>query len=138
MLKKLDLDMSRVHFVGRLPYSEYLKLLQVSSAHIYLTYPFVLSWSILDAMSAGCTIIASNTSPVLEVIEDNHNGLLVDFYDIDSIVEKVEYALNNQDKMEQIRYNARGTIIEKYALRDLLPKHIKFVKDIAAQKKLTV
>ena len=101
MLSKLKLDMSRVHFVGTLPFVEYAKLLQVSSAHVYLTYPFVLSWSILDAMSAGCCIVASNTAPVLEVIEDNNNGLLVDFFDVNQLVEKIEYALDNKEKMKK-------------------------------------
>jgi glycosyltransferase involved in cell wall biosynthesis len=134
MLNKLDLDMSRVHFTGGLPYNEYVKLLQISSAHVYLTYPFVLSWSLLDAMAAGCPIIASNTKPVLEVMQDNYNGLLVDFYDVNQIVEKVEYSLDNKDKIQQIRHNTRKTIIENYALKDLLPKHIKFLENLAFNK----
>lgn len=134
MLKELpDLDMNRVHFVGGLPFNEYVNLLQISSAHVYLTYPFVLSWSLLDAMSCGCCIVASNTKPVLEVMQDNYNGLLTDFYNVDELVEKVEYALDNQDKMQELRHNARKTIVENYALKDLLPKHIEYVKSLASK-----
>lgn len=129
MLKELpDLDMNRVHFVGGLPFNEYINLLQISSAHVYLTYPFVLSWSLMDAMSTGCCIVASDTKPVLEVMKDNCSGLLFDFFDVDQQVERIEYALDNQDKMEEIRHNARKTIVDNYALKDLLPKHIDFVK----------
>lgn len=133
MLNKLDLDMSRVHFTGGLPYMEYKKLMQISSAHVYLTYPFVLSWSMLEAMSCGCCLVGSKTPPVEEVIEDNKNGLLVDFYDVEALTDKVEYALDNQDKMVEIRENARNTIIEKYDLKKLLPRHIEILKSTAKQ-----
>ncbi len=137
MLKELsDLDMNRVHFVGGLPFNEYVKLLQISSAHVYLTYPFVLSWSMLDAMSVGCCIVASNTEPVLEFMKDNYNALFVDFYDVDGLVKKVEYALDNKDKMQEIRHNARKTIVENYALKDLLPQHIEYLKSLALQGNL--
>ncbi len=134
MLKKLDLDMSRVHFVGTLPYNEYKKFLQVSSVHVYLTYPFILSWSILDAMSAGCCLVASNTAPVLEVIEDNYNGLLTDFFNVDMLVEKIEYALNNKDKMQQIRQNARQSVVEKYDLAKVVPQQIITMQNILNKK----
>lgn len=133
MLNKLDLDMSRVHFTGGLPYMEYKKLLQISSAHVYLTYPFVLSWSMLEAMSCCCCVVGSKTPPVQEVIEDNKNGLLVDFFNIDELTDKVEYALDNQDKMAEIRENARNTLIEKYDLKKLLPRHIAILKSTAKQ-----
>jgi glycosyltransferase involved in cell wall biosynthesis len=136
MLDKLDLDMNRVHFTGSLPYTEYLKILQISSVHVYLTYPFVLSWSMLEAMSAQCCIVASDTPPVLEVMQDNYNGLLVDFFDVDGIIEKVNYALNQKEKMHQIRQNARKTIIKNFALHHLLPQHIDMIKK-AKFKKLT-
>lgn len=133
MLKELDIDLNRVHFVGTIPSDEYLKLLQISSAHIYLTYPFVLSWSLLEAMSTGCCIIASDTQPVLEVMEDNLNGLLVNLYDVQQIQEKVEFALDNKDKMKEIRENARQTVIDKYSLRDSLAQQISLLKIISNQ-----
>ena len=131
MLEKLDLDLSRVHFVGGLPFNEYVNLLQISSAHVYLTYPFVASWSLLDSMSCACPIVASSTEPVLEFIEHKKNGLLFNFYNINEQVEKIEYALDNKEEMKQIRENARKTILENYDLKTLLPKHIEYVKSIA-------
>lgn len=128
VLKKLNLDLNRVHFVGSLPFEEYISLLQISSAHAYLTYPFILSWSFLEAMSVGCCMVASDTQPVLEVMENNINGLLFDFTNVKQLVEKIEYALDNQDKMKIIRENARQTVLNKYALKDLLPQHIEYIK----------
>lgn len=128
MLEQLDLDMNRVHFVGSLPFNEYVNLLQISSAHVYLTYPFVASWSLLDAMSCACPIVASSTEPVMEFIEDDINGFLFDFYSTSGQVEKIEYVLDNKDKVEPIRHAARKTIVDNYNLKDLLPKHIEFIK----------
>lgn len=130
MLKKLNIDLNRVHFVGRLSFEEYIKLLQVSSVHVYLTYPFILSWSILEAMAVECALVASNTKPVIEVVKDNHNGLLVDFFDVYELVKKIEYALNNPDKMKEIKANARQTIIDKYELKDCLAKQIEYIADL--------
>lgn len=130
MLEKFDIDLERVHFVGTLPQSEYLKFLQVSSAHIYLTYPFVLSWSVLEAMSTGCCLVASDTAPVLEAIQDNYNGLLTDFFDTDKLVEKVEYALDNMEKMQEIRNNARKTIVENFDLLNVVAKHFKLLEEL--------
>lgn len=129
MLNKLDLDMSRVHFTGGLPYQEYKKLLQISSVHVYLTYPFILSWSLLEAMSTGCSIVASKTAPVKEVIQHNENGLLVDFYDIDGFVEQINYLLDKPQ--ENLRKNARQTIVDNYNLKKLLPQHIEILKSLA-------
>ena len=128
MLEKLPLDMTRVHFTGLLPYGEYLQVLQASSVHIYLTRPFVLSWSMLEALSTGCLIVASNTAAVTEVIEDGVNGLLVDFFSPKEICSRVEEALNNPDKMSLIRETARETILEKYDLAQLLPKHLEWIQ----------
>jgi glycosyltransferase involved in cell wall biosynthesis len=117
------LDASRVHFLGRVPYDTYLKVLQVSSAHVYLTYPFVLSWSILEAMAAGCAVIGSATQPVQEAIRDGENGLLVDFFDSRGIAETVETALAEQ--REHIRLAARQTVVKCYDLRTVcLPRQV--------------
>lgn len=130
MLEKFDFDMNRLHFVESLPYQDYISLLQISSAHIYLTYPFVMSWSALDAMAVGCCIVASDNQPVLEFIQDGYNGLLTDFFDVEGLVNKIEYALDNKDKMQDVRNNAIKTIIEKYDFKDTLPKHIEFVRSM--------
>ena len=129
MLEKFSLDLSRVHFTDLLPYEEYLQVLQASSVHIYLTRPFVLSWSMLEALSTGCLIVASDTAPVTEVIEDNVNGLLVNFFDPQQISDRVIEALDNPERMTAIRDRARKTILESYDLANLLPQHLQWVKE---------
>ncbi|AFY79210.1 glycosyltransferase [Pleurocapsa sp. PCC 7327] len=127
MLEKLPLDLSRLHFAGLLPYSQYLKVLQASSVHIYLTHPFVLSWSMLEAMATGCLLVASDTPPVSEVVRDGVNGLLVNFFSPQEICDRVEEALDNLEKMSPIRTKARETILENYALSKLLTKHLQWI-----------
>src|SRR5260370_5777426 len=97
MLNELDgrLDLRRIHFVGWLPYQQYLAVLQLSSVHVYLTYPFVLSWSLLEAMAAGCVVIGSRTPPVEEAINCIDNGYLVDFFDADRFADRIWSALRN-------------------------------------------
>ena len=127
-LRELDLDLSRVHFTGLLPYPQYLKVLQASDVHVYLTYPFVLSWSMLESMSVGCLVLGSQTQPVEEVIQDGVNGLLVDFFDVERIVERIIEVLEHPDKMQEIRARARQTVVDKYNLADLLPKHLEWMQ----------
>lgn len=128
MLEKVPLDLDRVHFTGLLPYPEYLQVLQSSTVHIYLTRPFVLSWSMLEALSAGCLVVASKTAPVTEVIEDGVNGLLVDFFSPQEIADRVEEVLNHPTQMAAIRVKARETIQERYNLAQLLPQHLEWIQ----------
>ncbi|OGI04844.1 MAG: glycosyl transferase family 1 [Candidatus Melainabacteria bacterium GWF2_37_15] len=128
MLEKYDYDMNRLHFTGSLPYSEYLKLLQISSAHVYLTYPFVLSWSMLEAMACGCTVLASSTPPVLEVIKDEVNGLLFNFSNINEIAEKVDFVLDNKGLLDHLKTNARKTIVENYNLAQMIEKQVELLQ----------
>jgi len=128
MLAKFPLDMKRVHFTGLIPYHEYLQVLQASSVHIYLTRPFVLSWSMLEAMSTGCLIVASQTAPVQELIQDGINGLLVDFFNTQQIADRVIEALDNPERMDTIRRKARETIVESYDLSKLLVQHLNWLK----------
>jgi glycosyltransferase involved in cell wall biosynthesis len=119
--KRLDLD--RVHFLGQVPYETYLNVLQVSSVHIHLTYPFVLSWSFLEAMSAGCAVVGSATPPVLEVLRDRENGLAVNFFSIDQICDRVDEILDHPDRMQAIRDAARATAIREFDLKGVtLPR----------------
>lgn len=133
-LESFSFDTSRIHFTGYIPYASYLKILQASSAHVYLTYPFVLSWSMLEAMSTGCLVLASGTPPVTEVIQDGWNGILFDFFSPQEIADKVFYALDHQEKMIQIRHNARKTILERYDLKNLLPRQVELITDLAKSK----
>lgn len=129
MLETLPLDLSRLHFTGLLPYSDYLQVLQASSVHVYLTRPFVLSWSMLESLSCGCLLVASDTPPVRELIEDGVNGLLVDFFSPDAICDGIEKALDNPKKMTKLRTQARETILKNYDLAKLLPEHIEWLKE---------
>lgn len=126
---KCQLDMSRVHFVGKLSYPNFIQLLQLSTVHVYLTYPFVLSWSLLEAMSAGCAIVASNTEPVREVIKHNETGLVVDFFDVKAISEQVSYLLRNTVEQQRLGEIARGLILQQYDLRVCLSKQNILVND---------
>jgi glycosyltransferase involved in cell wall biosynthesis len=122
------IDPGRLHFVGHLGYPEYLALLQISSAHVYLTYPFVLSWSLIEAMSAGCVVIGSDTAPVREVIEDGHSGLLAPFFDTDGIADRVVEALETPSKFRQMRANARQHVLDNFDMeRICLPKMIELM-----------
>ena len=128
MLEQLDLDLSRLHFTGRLPYPEYRQVLQASSVHIYLTRPFVLSWSMLEAMATGCVVLASYTAPVQEVIQAGENGFLVDFFDPAQIAARASDLLERQAELTAVRQNARETIVANYKLETVLARHIQFVQ----------
>ncbi len=130
MLSKVPLDLSRVHFTGLLPYPQYLQVLQASSVHVYLTRPFVLSWSMLEALSSGCLVVASNTAPVTEVIQDGVNGLLVDFFSPQEICDRIEEVLNHPTQMAEIRANARTTVQQHYDLAQLLPQHLDWIQQV--------
>ena len=111
LLSEVKLDMERVHFVGKLPYDQYRKVLQVSAAHVYLTYPFVLSWSMLEAMASGCLVIGSRTAPVQEVIRDGRNGLLVDMFNAEHIAQTVASALTKLQAFVDIREQGRRDMV---------------------------
>ena len=129
-----QLDLSRIHFTGPLPYRQYINLLQVSSAHVYLTYPFVLSWSLLEAMAIGCVIIGSRTGPVEEVIEDGHNGLLVDFFDAEALARQLDYAVRYRSSLRELRRQARQTILDRYDLRRVcLPAQLTLYDKMATR-----
>ncbi|MCZ8153483.1 MAG: glycosyltransferase [Rhodobacteraceae bacterium] len=126
------LDLSRVHFLGKVPYPTFVSLMQVSRAHAYLTYPFVLSWSMLEAMSAGALVIGSDTAPVREVIRDGENGLLVDFFDIAGWSRVMTKALEAPEQFLPLRAAARQTVLEKYDLRSVcLPRMVAMVERFA-------
>jgi glycosyltransferase involved in cell wall biosynthesis len=128
------LDPARVHFLGQVPYPTFLKVLQISRAHVYLTYPFVLSWSMLEAMSAGCLVVGSRTPPVEEVIRDCGNGLLVDFFSPGEIADRVVEALENPRAHQSIRHSARQTILDDFDLHTIcLPAHMNLANTLARQ-----
>lgn len=120
----------RVHFVGKLPYADYLALLRISAAHVYLTFPFVLSWSCLEAMAAGCLMIASDTAPVREVIAGGENGLLFPFHDAAALVDTVCNALDDPARGQRLRAAARDTVVTRYELRDCLAAQVRLIERV--------
>ena len=126
-----DADWARVHFVGKLPYLGFLSLLQISTVHVYLTYPFVLSWSLLEAMSAGCTIVASDTAPLLEAIRHGETGRLVGFFDVDALSREVCRLLEEPEERSILGRNARRFAIDTYDLQGIcLPRQVEWVLSI--------
>ncbi|MEO0381342.1 MAG: glycosyltransferase, partial [Pseudomonadota bacterium] len=127
-----DDDWERVRFLDRIPHGQFTSLLQISRVHVYLTYPFVLSWSLLEAMSCGAAIVASDTDPVREVIRDGETGELVDFFDVDGIVDRVSALLDDEDRRVSLGQAARTQMVEHYDLRSIcLPRQMEWVKGLA-------
>ena len=121
-------DPARLHLLGPVVYSSFINLMQLSSAHVYLTYPFVLSWSMLEAMACGCAVVGSSTPPVQEVIEHGHNGLLVDFFSPTDLAMAVEELLRNPQLAAQLGSQARQTILEHYSLARCLPQQLALME----------
>ncbi len=127
-----DADWARVHFMGRVPYTTFLSMIQVSRVHVYLTYPFVLSWSLLESMSAGAAIVAGRTDPVVEVMEDGKTGLLVNFFDPDEIVDRVNDLMGDPALRQALGQAARREVVENYDLRNIcLPRLLAWVDSVA-------
>ncbi len=137
MLKELGdtLDLSRVHFLGHVDYAQYIRALQVSKVHVYLTYPFILSWSFIEALAAGCLVIGSNTAPVLEILHHNVNGLIVDFFSANEIAAAIHKGLSQSTAMAKHRTAARQTAVSKFDLkRCILPRWTTMFRDLIAHK----
>jgi glycosyltransferase involved in cell wall biosynthesis len=123
------IDLSRVHFLGKVPYPDFVMLMQVSRVHAYLTYPFVLSWSMIEAMSAGAYVVGSRTAPVEEVITDGVNGRLVDFFDIKAWSDALTQGLAEPERFLPLRRAARQTIVGNYDLQNVcMPRMVSFVE----------
>lgn len=128
-----DAQWSRVHFLGNLPYQQFIPLLQRSTVHVYLTYPFVLSWSLLEAMSAGRAIVASDTAPLREAIRNGDTGVLVDFFDADGLAREVASLLADASRRQQLGERARAFAREHYDLRSVcLPRQLAWVEKLAS------
>jgi len=135
LLKELGdtIDASRILFTGKLPHATYASLLQVSAVHAYLTYPFVLSWSLLEAMASGCAIVASRTPPVQEVIDDGVNGWLTDFFDAPALAARLAEVLAGRPDAAAVRAAARRTVVERYDIRrHCLPASLALLDRVAA------
>jgi glycosyltransferase involved in cell wall biosynthesis len=119
--------------VGKVPHAVLHQLFQICRAHAYLTYPFVLSWSLLEAMACGAVVVGSATPPVMEVIEDRRNGHLVDFFHQAAWLDRLEDVLATPEAQRQIAARARQTVVERYDLREhCLPRQLEMVDRVAA------
>ncbi len=126
------LDLSRIHFMGRVPYDRLVDLMHVSRAHAYLTYPFVLSWSMVEAMAAGAMVVGSRTAPVEEVIEDGVTGRLVNFLDVKAWSSALTDALARPEAYVAMRQAARAMVLARYDLRGVcLPRQVDFLTRLA-------
>jgi glycosyltransferase involved in cell wall biosynthesis len=131
MLEELPaLDQSRLHFTGPLAIQDYRRLLRASHAHVFMIAPFVLSWSLLEAMSTGCTIVGSSTAPVCEVVEDGKTGILADFFDSFRLAARIGEALDDRDQAEAIGKAGRAFMIEHYDLGSVLPSHFRLASHV--------
>ena len=127
------LDLSRIHFVGRVPHPLLHELFRVCACHVYLTYPFVLSWSLLEAMACAAVVIGSATAPVQEVIESGRNGLLVDFFDLEAMAQTIAAVLADPQRFSSLGPAARQTVVERYDLATIcLPAQLALVDGLAA------
>lgn len=125
-------DPSRVHFLGKIPYDKFVALLQISMVHVYLTYPFVLSWSLIEAMATECAIVASDTAPVREAITHGEQGLLVPFFDRTAIIDTICELLDDPARRAALGSKARARAIAEYDLRTVcLPRQINWVDRLA-------
>lgn len=114
-LRENEPDLSRVHFVGRLPMSRYRQLLRRSNVHVYLTRPFVVSWSLLDAMSTGCPLVVSNTPPVREIAIDG-TACRVDHETAGEIASAVNLCLADRAAACDAGNRARANVISNYSM----------------------
>lgn len=132
-----DTDWARVHFLGRIPHQQFTTLLQISTVHVYLTYPFVLSWSLLEAMSCEAAIVASDTAPVREVLSQGETARLVDFFDREGLVTEVVALLEDDDARKRMGQAARAHIVQNYDLRTIaLPRQIDWISSIMSGAKV--
>ncbi|MDX2103716.1 MAG: glycosyltransferase family 4 protein [Alphaproteobacteria bacterium] len=138
-LAEVNIDPSRVLFLGKIPYEQFVGVLRLSAVHVYLTYPFVLSWSMLEAMSLGCMVVGSRTPPVMEALEHEKTGLLVDFFSTTELADAVDRVLDHPTRMQHLRDAARQHIINTYDLKRIcLPQTLTLIRELAARKRPTV
>ena len=125
-------DPNKVHFAGKIPYEDFIPILQMSKVHVYLTYPFVLSWSLLEAMSCECAIVGSSTAPVQDVIKHGHNGLLVNFFDPQNLANTIAELLHNRPLAKQLGMAARETVLKDYELNECVKHQIALIELVAS------
>ena len=133
LLDEVGFDRTRVHFPGKVPWPDYLALLQVSTVHCYLTVPFVLSWSMLEAMAAGVAVVGSDTAPVREVIEHGENGLLVDFFSTDALADAVDRLCDDAALRQRLGAAARDTVMQRFDVTEGLQRYDGLIRQMTGQ-----
>ena len=133
VLREHDIDTSRIHFVGRLPPAELINVFSISDAHVYLTVPFTLSWSLFNALSCEALAIGSDTAPVRELIQHGENGLLVDFFDVDRWVATILDVLDRPDEFKPLRKAGRQTILDSYTLPHCLEQMLRLFREVGVE-----
>lgn len=135
MLEKFKFDETRLHFVGKLNLEDYRKVLRCSSAHVYLSWPFVTSWSLLEAMSCEALLVGSNTGGVQEMIKDGENGIILDIFDTENLAKTLAQILSRpKSYYSSLRKNARKTILENYRLEDCMRRKLQWLSKLTAMK----
>jgi glycosyltransferase involved in cell wall biosynthesis len=110
-------------------------VLQQSTVHVYLTYPFVLSWSLIEALSVGCLVVASRTPPVEEIISDGENGYLFDFFDVDGLADRVVEVLKQAEAHRHVSANARARVVARYDLKGIcLPAYLSLLPELTGKR----
>lgn len=132
MLRQHPLDPARVHFVGTLARLEYLALLRISALHLYLSVPFVLSWSCIEALACGCLVLGSDVAPVREVIEDGVNGFLVDARDSECLARRAAGLLGDRALLTDVRQAARTQAIARFELKQCLAEQTRLIADLVS------
>ena len=128
------LDSSRVHFPGKVDYDAYLQLLQRSDAHVYLTYPFVASWSLREALACGCAIVGSDTAPVQEFVQSGETGLLTPFFDPGALADRIGDVLEGGPDIATLRANARRWAEKNLDMDDYLQRYEALIASLTGQK----
>lgn len=131
-MEQQEYDLSKFAFVGRVPSPELGRILASTDLHIYLTAPFVLSWSMMDAMSCGAVVLASATAPVMEMIQNEQNGLLADFFSPEQIAQKAVGVLKDPAAFRPLGRAARQMINDRYSLQAVLPAMVRLYEEAAA------
>lgn len=130
-----QLDMSRVHFPGRVAHNWMIDALSISAAHVYYTYPFVLSWSLIEAMACECLILGSNTGPLRDAVEDGVNGRLLDFFDVRALSRAMIEACRNPEVFTPLRQAARRTAVERYDRYTVCqPAWMRVIDDVLSER----
>jgi len=132
-IETFDYDPSRLHWLPPLQYADYRRVLQHSWVHVYWTIPFILSWGLMESLASGCSVVASDTPPVREVISPGEQGVLVDFFDIDGLAARVDELLRDPQRRQRLGKRARDTILERgYDLPTCLQRQLKLIEQLMA------